>query len=148
MTFNTRDYFVLTRYHRFSSLVKVKGAKNYKPFYIFFWGLLGGGLVIFLLLPWQQSVSGEGRVIAFSPNERRQQISAPIDGRVKTWFVEEGAHVKKGQVLAELEDNDPNILDRFDLEKDAALKKLNAAEAALVTAKKNIDRQEDLVKKD
>jgi adhesin transport system membrane fusion protein len=46
---------------------------------------------------WQQTVVGSGRVIAYSPNERRQEISAPIDGRVLRWDVLEGSRVKKGE---------------------------------------------------
>lgn len=147
MTFNTKEFNVLSKYRRLSSLRQVLESTNYKKFYIFYWGIIGGGLFLFLLLPWIQTVSGEGRVIAFSPNERRQQISAPVDGRVKEWKVTEGQKVNKGQVIVELEDNDPEIIDRFILEKEATLQKLEAARLALETAKKNVDRQAELVKK-
>ena len=34
------------------------------------------------LVPWQQSVDGTGRVVAFAPIERQQEVDAPIEGRV------------------------------------------------------------------
>ena len=49
--------------------------------------------------PWQQSVSGTGRVIAFTPLERQQTISAPVDGRVVRWHAAEGTRVKRGDVI-------------------------------------------------
>lgn len=147
MTFNTKEFNVLNKYRRLSSLRKVVEKTNFKRFIFFYWGVIGGGILIFLLLPWIQTVTGEGRVIAFSPNERRQQISAAVDGRIKEWKVTEGQKVSKGEVIVLLEDNDPEIITRFIQEKEAAVQKLEAARLAIETAKKNVDRQEDLVKK-
>ncbi|MEQ1949530.1 MAG: HlyD family efflux transporter periplasmic adaptor subunit [Bryobacteraceae bacterium] len=75
---------------------------------------------LFLLLiaglgftPWQQSISGAGRVIAFAPLERQQTISAPVDGRVVRWHVVEGTRVKQGDVIVDISDNDPGMIDRL-----------------------------------
>ena len=46
--------------------------------------------------PWQQNIPGSGRVIAFSPEERLQQIEAAVDGRVVKWHVVEGSRVRRG----------------------------------------------------
>lgn len=71
-------------------------------------------LVLALVLtPWRQTILGAGRVIAFHPEERLQQIEAPIDGRIVTWHVVEGAVVKKGDPIVDLTDNDPAILERM-----------------------------------
>jgi len=147
MSFNYRDFYVLTRYRRFPSLRKVKGPASYKSFFRFYWLGLGSFFVIFLLLPWQQSVSGVGRVIAFSPNERRQEISASLDGRVKHWRVNEGAQVKKGDLIVELEDNDPHIIERLEHEMEAAIRKLDAAKVGIETSLRNIERQIKLQEK-
>lgn len=85
--------------------------------------LIVGGLV---LIPWQQSVSGTGRVVAFSPLERQQEIDAPIEGRVTKWNVREGSRVKPGELLLELTDNDPSILTRLGEERDAVLARRTA----------------------
>jgi multidrug resistance efflux pump len=71
-------------------------------------------LVLALVLtPWRQTILGAGRVIAFHPEERLQQIEAPVDGRIVKWHVVEGAVVKKGDPIVDLTDNDPAILDRM-----------------------------------
>ena len=38
--------------------------------------------VALTITPWQQNVGGSGRVMAFSPEERQQNIEAPVDGRI------------------------------------------------------------------
>jgi multidrug efflux pump subunit AcrA (membrane-fusion protein) len=80
-----------------------------------------------VLVPWQQSVSGVGRVVAFTPVERRQDIDAPIEGRVMRWYVREGSSVKQGDLLLELTDNDPSILQRLKEEREAVLARKDAA---------------------
>jgi len=72
--------------------------------------------VVLVFVPWQQTVTGKGRVIAFDPGERQQIVQAPIEGRVKKWHVEEGSIVKKGDLILEIEDNDPLILERLQTE--------------------------------
>src|SRR5688500_6993207 len=44
-----------------------------------------------LLVPWQQSARGSGKVMARPPVDREQSIDAPISGRVLNWFVMEGS---------------------------------------------------------
>jgi multidrug efflux pump subunit AcrA (membrane-fusion protein) len=147
VTFERSNYHVLNRYRRFSTLINVKPRDNYRRFFVWWWFVVGGSLVGFLLLPWQQTVTGAGSVIAYSPNERPQVISAPVDGRVDRWLVPEGAHVKQGDVIVELIDNDPEIVPRIKLERDAVVKRVEAAKSALETADKNVNRQETLIKK-
>jgi len=70
-------------------------------------------LVALALTPWQQSISGTGRVIAFAPLERQQTLSAPVDGRVVRWHVVEGTRVKQGDVIVDISDNDPGMIERL-----------------------------------
>ncbi len=79
------------------------------------------------LAPWQQSITGEGRVVAFAPIERQQEIDAVIEGRVTRWTVREGSRVKQGELLLELTDNDPAILQRLQEERVAVLARQAAA---------------------
>jgi adhesin transport system membrane fusion protein len=89
--------------------------------------VLGWMLALFLIAvvvaliwtPWQQSVTGTGRVVAFAPIERQQAIDAPVDGRVVRWYVVEGQRVKKGDPIVEISDNDPDIMMRLRNEKEA-----------------------------
>ncbi|MBL8716883.1 MAG: HlyD family efflux transporter periplasmic adaptor subunit [Myxococcales bacterium] len=98
-------------------------------------------VAVFLALvvtPWQQTAAGEGRVIAFSPLDREQRIEAPIDGRVTKWHVQEGSIVREGDTLAELADNDPEIMSRLRLERDAVKKRIVAAEARVAAAEARV----------
>jgi len=75
--------------------------------------------VALVFTPWQQSVSGMGDVSALTPLERTQILSAPVEGRVLAWHVTEGSRVKGGDLIVELTDNDPKILERIGNERAA-----------------------------
>lgn len=91
-------------------------------------------LLIFLLLtPWQQNVRGVGRVVAYTPYERQQFIGAPVEGRIATWRVTEGSRVKKGEILAEMLDNDPLLLDRIKSERTTILDRQVAVNGRVAT---------------
>lgn len=66
-----------------------------------------------LFLPWLQNIQGKGKVVAFSPTERKQTVDAPVAGVIKDWFVQEGQMVKAGDVLLEISDIDPQFADRL-----------------------------------
>ena len=71
--------------------------------------LLAAGILIWV--PWQQTVIGYGQVIVYDAMNRPQEIEAQITGRLVKWNVQEGDDVKKGDVLAVLEDIDSKFLD-------------------------------------
>ncbi|MBL8151017.1 MAG: HlyD family efflux transporter periplasmic adaptor subunit [Blastocatellia bacterium] len=73
--------------------------------------------VSLIYVPWQQSVSGAGRVIIYSPMERPQNIESPIPGRLVKWNVYEGQLVKSQEPIAELAEVDSKFLDRNQLER-------------------------------
>jgi membrane fusion protein, adhesin transport system len=100
--------------------------------------LLVVGALVLVFAPWQQSVPGSGRVIAYAPLERQQMVEAPIEGRIRDWYVQEGDRVSAGEVIAELSDNDPEILARIGRERDAALASKTAAEGSVEVAKAKI----------
>ncbi len=91
-----------------------------------FFGLF---IVALVVVPWQQSVSGKGRVVAFAPKERQQEITAPLEGNVTEWFVQEGSVVKKGEPLFKITDNDPAIIDRLMDERNAVIARREASAA-------------------
>ncbi len=79
---------------------------------IFVLGLL---IVAFVLAPWQQNVTGTGRVVAFSPLAREQTVEVPVKGRIVRFTdkIAEGMHIAKGEFIAEIRDLDPELFERL-----------------------------------
>lgn len=95
-------------------------------------------LVLLAFIPWQQNVRGLGRVVAYAPVERQQTVGAPVDGRVSRWLVREGSRVKQGDVLAEMSDNDPLLLQRLEAERQATLARQAATDARAETFREQL----------
>lgn len=100
--------------------------------------------VLIIITPWAQTVPGEGRVIAMDAQERQQELSAPIDGRIVKWHVSEGDVVKKGDLIVQMADNDPHILARMNAERSSLEKKFTSIELARKTSAINAERQQKL----
>ncbi len=86
-------------------------------------------LIAMLWAPWQQSVSGSGGVIAYAPTDRQQSVEAPIKGRILEWDhtkIFDGARVSKGQTVLEIQDIDPNYLQRLEEQLSAVERELHA----------------------
>ncbi len=79
-----------------------------------------------MFLPWQQNINGAGVVSAFMPIERQQTIESPVSGRIMRWHVKEGAKVKKGDLLVEVSDIDPQLPERLRRQREANEAKLVA----------------------
>ena len=86
-----------------------------------------------LLAPWQQSIRGEGAVVAFDPFERPQSIQAPVKGRIaeRGEGVAENAYVRKGQLLFRIEDQDPLYLSRLEQQVSNAQSEIEVAQSRL-----------------
>ena len=96
-------------------------------------------LLLFLLItPWQQNVRGVGRVVAYTPYERQQTIGAPVEGRISDWRVIEGTQVKKGDVLAQMLDNDPLLIQRLENERKTVLNRQVATGQRVATAESQL----------
>jgi adhesin transport system membrane fusion protein len=93
---------------------------------------LGLAVVLALFVPWQQSSSATGRVVAWDPNDRQQTIEAPIEGRVVRVEVVEGTFVHEGDVLLEIADNDPELVARLETERQALEDRVTSARAAVL----------------
>jgi len=111
-------------------------------------------LLFFLFIffvPWTQTVTVTGQMSAYTPFERPQDIEAQIAGRIKKWHVFEGDQVKEGDLILELEDNDPNfmspdLLAFLDQRKKAMAKTQHAALARVEQLDKRIIEMRNLVK--
>ncbi|MEM6737062.1 MAG: HlyD family efflux transporter periplasmic adaptor subunit [Bacteroidota bacterium] len=90
--------------------------------------------VIFLFLPWQQNIRGNGNLTALSPENRPQMVESAIAGRIVKWHLIEGDYVNKGDTvltISEIKDKyfDPDLVPRMEeqltAKKDAAIAKEN-----------------------
>lgn len=84
--------------------------------------------LILLIMPWQQNIVGEGRVVAYAPTERQQTMEAPINGRIIRWAVQEGSRVRAGDKLLELSDLDAGFNDRLEAQRQAIEARFKAKE--------------------
>jgi len=107
-------------------------------------------LLIIEFVPWTQTVTATGKLSAYTPYERPQEMEARITGRVKEWHVFEGVKVKKGELILELEDYDPNfiapeLLALFEQRKVALQQTRQAALARADQLNKRIGQMQKLV---
>ncbi len=91
-------------------------------------------IVALLCAPWQQNVTGEGRVIAYSPLARAQTVEVPVEGRIVRFAedIAEGMRVSQGDFIAEIRDLDPELYDR--LQEQLAAKRRELDSLKLVVA--------------
>ncbi|MGL4513031.1 MAG: HlyD family secretion protein [Lacipirellulaceae bacterium] len=118
-------------------------------------GLMLVGVLAMLLLPWQQSIVGDGSVVAFDPLSRPQPVLIPVKGQVaaRAPNVFENTEVKKGQLLFRITDLDANYLPRLGEQramlerelfaaKDRELRALDAKEFAIRTVQTTTEELE------
>lgn len=85
--------------------------------------------IALIFVPWQQSVRGKGQVTAYAPLLRQQTVQAPTSGRIVEWNpkIVEGARVTQGELILEIRDLDPELQNRLIEQRDATLRKIEAA---------------------
>jgi multidrug resistance efflux pump len=93
-------------------------------------------------VPWQQTVMGRGAVVAYSPVERMQVITARVSGQVRTWHVVEGSRVKMNDPLVDIEDNDPELAARLEAQRAFLKDRFAAAEQEVAEQKAAAQAQE------
>lgn len=101
---------------------------------------LGVILFVFLFLPWQQNVQGNGKVTMLDPSNRPQTVQAVIAGQIQKWHVHEGMFVNRGDTIVsirEIKDKyfDPLLLLRLQ-------EQLTAKRNSLVSKKAKADALE------
>lgn len=93
--------------------------------------------VSMLFLPWQQTVKGEGALIAHNPSERGYSIASTVDGFVNTLYVRENQYVKKGDKLFTMTDLDSDYAKRIVNIDENINNQLLYTKEEFVTLKKN-----------
>ncbi len=101
--------------------------------------VISPGLLAFL--PWQQTVRARGKVVAYSPTERKQVVTALVGGQIKKWYVVEGSKVKSGDAIADIEDNDANLAVRLETQRKYLLSRRAAAEEEIAEQTRAVNAQ-------
>ena len=68
-------------------------------------------IILILMLPWTQNVSGSGAVTTLKPNQRPQTIHSVIAGKIEKWYVQEGDFVNKGDTILFISEVKEDYLD-------------------------------------
>lgn len=92
-----------------------------------------------LLAPWVQNIQGSGRVIAYAPEQRQQNIEATISGTIEKWYVEEGSEVNKGDPIVLLADRDGQLMSRLDDQRDAVTNRRSAEAMRVETLRSRVE---------
>lgn len=109
--------------------------------------LLLAAIVLVMFAPWQQSVTGQGDIVAYAPLERQQSIEAPIKGRIVRWGdgIVENARVSKGQLIVEIQDLDPLLVGRLQDQATSTAQQVEAARAQFAANERNAEATKAIV---
>lgn len=99
----------------FPSLRLTRSSRRIRSLASWLVGFLGVSVIAMLFVPWQQSIKGNGAVVAFNPVNRTQEVSSAVKGIIAEIGpgVYENAPVKEGQLIYRIIDPDPNYLPRL-----------------------------------
>jgi multidrug resistance efflux pump len=104
-------------------------------------GLLAITTVAMLLVPWQQSARGSGKVVAFAPQERQQTVMCPVKegvvARVADGMVE-GQHVEQGQFILEIQPTAANLVEQLQAQLQDLKTKLGTAHTKVEVYGRNV----------
>ncbi len=125
---------IITEIH---SLERAKTPRWLQKTSIVIVGVLAALVAFLIFVPWQQNITGGGKVTSFVPGVRPQSIDAQITGRVVRWFVNEGKIVKAGDTIAILQDLNVNFMDNDFMEKIERVRErtVQAQDMAVATAR-------------
>lgn len=101
--------------------------------------------VILFYVPWVQTAQGRGLVIALDPDQRPQEVTALVPGRVDRWFVEDGQHVNAGDPIARVVDVDPGLLTRLAAERAQVEAEISATSQSQAVAAIDVRRTGQLL---
>ncbi|MEM7476346.1 MAG: HlyD family efflux transporter periplasmic adaptor subunit [Planctomycetota bacterium] len=105
--------------------------------------LLVASVLGMLLLPWQQTSSGTGVVVALDPQQRPQAVKSIVKGvvsKVKEGL-REGSYVKQGEVLIELVPAAEGGIQQLELQIAAVQLKVDLANDRIQYAKEQVELQ-------
>ena len=132
--------------HNFHSLLLVKQARFVKRFALFTAVIIALFLML-LLLPWQQTVQGIGKLTALDPTQRDYKIAATVNGFIDEFYVKENQFVKKGEPLFSMRDLDAHYQNRLESIKFKNQQKYENEKTKVIFIQENIQTLEGLIEK-
>ena len=107
--------------------------------------------IIFLFLPWQQNIRGNGKLTALNPKNRPQMVESAIAGRIVSWNIIEGDFVNAGDTIltiSEIKDKyfDPDLVLRMQEQLSAKRNAATAKENKVTALEKQIRALRDALK--
>ncbi|MEG3090221.1 efflux RND transporter periplasmic adaptor subunit [Sphingomonas sp. PB1R3] len=108
--------------------------------------LVGIAAAIFILffVPWLQTAQGRGQVVSLDPEDRAQEVTALVPGRVERWYVHDGQHVNRGDPIARIVDLDPNLLSRLAAERAQVMAEITSVQQSRAVAQIDVNRTRQL----
>ncbi len=106
-------------------------------------GIAAAAVVLFVV-PWVQTAQGRGQVVSLDPDDRAQEVTALVPGRVERWYVQDGQHVGRGDPIARIVDLDPNLLSRLAAERAQVLAEIASVQQAQAVAQIDVGRMRQL----
>jgi multidrug efflux pump subunit AcrA (membrane-fusion protein) len=106
---------------------------------------VAAAVALLFFTPWVQTAQGQGQVAALDPEDRAQDVSALVPGRVERWYVQDGQHVDRGDPIARVVDVDPNLLSRLAAERAQVQAEIAAVQQARTVATIDVGRTGQLL---
>jgi len=99
---------------------------------------------VFLFVPWQQNIRGNGQVTALDPMNRPQTVEAVIAGQIRKWHVQEGQLIRKGDTIVTISEVkekyfDPLLLSRMKAQIEAKSSSLESKAQKTEALKRQIN---------
>jgi len=107
---------------------------------------IGFAIAVMAFVPWVQTANAAGQVVVLDPAQRQQQITALVSGRVERWYVQDGQHVERGDLVARVVDLDPDLLLRLRAERAQVEAEIAAIQQSRAVAGLDVARTGQLLK--
>jgi multidrug resistance efflux pump len=104
--------------------------------------------LIILFLPWTQSITMSGQVSVLNPENKPQQVTSRIAGRIEKWFINDGQYVKRNDTIAFISEVKEEYMDSLLIQRSES--QVKAKEVTLQSYSSKIDavnRQIDALNK-
>lgn len=98
---------------------------------------------ITLLMPWTQSINMSGEVSVLNPENKPQQVTSRIAGRLEKWYIRDGDFVKKNDTIAFISEIKEEYMDSLLVQRSEA--QVKAKEVSLQSYENKVNAINDQI---